>query len=248
MRLAIVSTPRSGNTWLRHILSSHYSFEQYSIHRPNDLDWGKLAENCVVQIHWHKFSEFSTFLETQGFRVITIARHPLDVLISILHFSMFEPQTACWLDGEGGGESSIFDKSPTSSEFYLYATGPRAKALLSVTPELWYTSNVVRVRYEDLVFRPSETIGTLLQNLRTPSVDFSKILESFTLDKLRTSAPNQHFWKGCPGLWRSLIPPKIAYAIAEVHSEVFATLDYRCDPDTNLVNAAAEEAWLKLQD
>lgn len=99
-----------------------------------------------------------------------------------------------------------------------------------------------------MVFRPFETIRTLLQNLRTPSLDFSEILESFTLVKLPTSAANQHFWKGCPGLWRSLIPPKIAYAFAEIHSEVFATLDYKCDPDTNLVNAAAEEAWLKLRD
>lgn len=89
------------------------------MHRPNDLDWGKLPENCVVQIHWHKISEFSTLLETHGFRVLTIAKHPLDVLISILHFLMYEPQTACWLDGEGDGESYIFDKSPASSEFYL---------------------------------------------------------------------------------------------------------------------------------
>jgi len=243
MRLAIVSTPRSGNTWLRYILAKRYSLEQYAIHRPNDLDWGILPENCVVQIHWHKSMELSTILESHGFRVLTIARHPFDVLISILHFSMFEPQTAYWLDGEGGGESSIFNKSPTCPEFYLYATGPRAKALLSVTPEWWNAENVLRIRYEDLVFQPSETIKTLFQSLRTPEVAFSEILESFSLDKLRTSAPNQHFWKGCPGLWKSLLPPKIAYAFAEVHSEVLSTLDYKCDPKVDLVNTIAEAAW-----
>lgn len=108
MRLAIISTPRSENTWFRYILSNLYGLEQYAIHRPNDLDWGTLPENCVVQIHWHKSLEISTLLESHGFQVLTIARHPLDVLISILHFSMFEPQTACWLDGEGGATNHRF--------------------------------------------------------------------------------------------------------------------------------------------
>ncbi len=249
MRLAIVSTPRSGNTWLRYILSNLYGLKAYAIHRPNDLDWGQLPERCVVQIHWHKSMEFVNLLESHGFYVLTIARHPLDVLISILHFAPHEPQTACWLDGKGGTESSIVDRSPTSSEFYLYATGPRAKALLSVTPEWWNTTaNFEKVRYEDLVFQPSETIRTLSQSLGAAIGDVTEILKLFTLDKLRTTASNRHFWKGCPGLWRSLLPPGAARAIAAVHSEVFATLDYKCDPDMNLVNFAAEVAWLKLQD
>ena len=86
-----------------------------------------------------------------------LARHPLDVLVSILHFASHEPQTARWLDGEGGDESSILGAEPASAAFLASATGPRARALLAVTPE-WWPHGGVAVRYEDAVGSPEAAL------------------------------------------------------------------------------------------
>jgi hypothetical protein len=248
MKLALVSTPRSGNTWLRHILANLYRLESYAVHRPEDLDWENLPENTIVQIHWRKSSEFLWLLSSHGFQIVTIARHPLDVLISILHFSSFEPQTALWLAGEGGGESLILGTSPLGKEFFSYASGPRAKAILSITPEWWMEEGVVAVRYEDLVFQPSVVLETVFQRLGSPIADYDNILKLYTLDKLRLSSSNQHYWKGSPGIWRLLLPAKLALHLAVIHSEIFISLNYPCDPDRNLVETVAQAAWLRLQD
>ena len=76
-------------------------------------------------------------LQRHGFRVLVLSRHPLDVLISILHFVRKDRETNNWLGGEGGDERSIFGASPCSPQFLAYATSERAKALLSVSREWW---------------------------------------------------------------------------------------------------------------
>jgi hypothetical protein len=134
-RLAVVGTSRSGNTWLRILLAQLYDLAQYAAHTPDALDWETLPENCIVQLHWHRLPPFTTFLAAQNFRVVTMARHPLDILISILQFSPHEPQTACWLDGENGNETAIHNKSVISPEFLAYAVSSRAQALLSISRE-----------------------------------------------------------------------------------------------------------------
>jgi hypothetical protein len=46
----------------------------------------------VLQLHWHRTPElFGRLLERHGFRVVSIARHPFDVLLSILQFVASQP-------------------------------------------------------------------------------------------------------------------------------------------------------------
>ena len=53
LRLALVSTPRSGNTWTRAPLGSLYELEQIPVHTPEEVDWEHLPRRCVIQIHWY---------------------------------------------------------------------------------------------------------------------------------------------------------------------------------------------------
>jgi len=39
MRIALVSTPRSGNTWERHLLVKMYNLAAYAEHAPHSLHW-----------------------------------------------------------------------------------------------------------------------------------------------------------------------------------------------------------------
>jgi hypothetical protein len=108
LRIAVVSTPRSGNTWFRRLLATTYGLEEWAVHNPADLDRAGLSSRCLVQLDWQRVEPFTSMLQRQRFRVVVLSRHPLDVLISILHFAPHEPLTARWLEGEGGDEVPIY--------------------------------------------------------------------------------------------------------------------------------------------
>ena len=158
-RVAIVSTPRSGNTWFRYMLAQLYGATQLVVHTPDEIEWKNLPDgNLVLQLHWPPTDDFRRQLRAANFEIVTITRHPFDVLISILNFSPNEPQTARWLDGEGGDESAIHAQSCNSDAFITYAKSPRARALLSVSSDWLKQGETVVVSYEKLV---ADTIGEL---------------------------------------------------------------------------------------
>jgi hypothetical protein len=252
-RLAVVSTPRAGNTWLRHLLRSLFRFDhpggELAVHLPGDVPWASLPERCVLQLHWHRIHSFTSLLEAHGFQVVTLARHPIDVLISILRFAPYQPATARWLDGEGGDERSILGVSPRDPAFLAYATGPRAKALLSVSREWWEAADGLRLRYEDLV---SDTRGTLRRLADAvggvPLERISGAIEANSKQRLRESGHGPHIWKGQPGIWSALLTAPEAERIAAAHPEVFRDLGYTCEPDRSLSAERADEQWRAMKE
>lgn len=248
LRIAIVSTPRSGNTWLRRLLATAYNLIEQAKHDPRDFEWENLAEGCVYQIHWHPVETFLSLLDHYRFKVIVLCRHPMDVLISILHFAPFEPETACWLDGEGGTEESILAATPSSPEFISYAIGPRAGALLSVSQEWWHQPGIIRCRYEKLVQNPQGELRRVVNALDRPISDdaIDIAIQSNSLERLRRTSKNNHFWKGSPGIWKQLIPAPQARSIWEVHSGIFHEFGYMCDPDVTLDLIRANANWFRL--
>jgi hypothetical protein len=245
LRIAIVSNPRSGNTWVRRLLAFIYSLEELAVHNPQDVDWTNLPERFVLQVHYHYEETFVALLEQYQFHVIVISRHPLDTLVSILHFAPHEPATARWLDGEGGNEKTIIGVSPCSPEFLEYATGPRSLALLSISREWWLQPGILRLRYEDLVLNPVLELARLGVSLRnpTPSDIIDKAVAAHSIEELRKTASNQHFWLGQPGHWKKLLPASLAYRIALTHSQSFDMFGYEVTPDPTLDKKQAVSNW-----
>lgn len=245
-RIAIVSTPRSGNTWLRQLIARLYGLDQYAVHLPEDLNWAQLPENCVVQLHWHRSEKFVDLLKGNQFKVITISRHPLDVLISILHFSQYEPQTANWLNGEGGDELLIHGKLPTSIEFVNYIMGSRAKALLSISEEWWKFADH-KLRYEDLVRETRSELVSLTQKIPTKGVVFEQIIDELSIENLRVTSSNNHFWKGQPNIWKLLLTQNIVEKFYAVNWMLFDTFEYDHHSDSLLTIENSTINWNKLK-
>ncbi len=248
-RILVVSTPRSGNTWLRMMLARIYGLharnEQLWAHAPGGFRWQDLPQRCVLQLHWEPDDPLTRLLREHGVRTVTLARHPLDVLVSILQYSQHTEDTGFWLQGEGGDESPIRGASPCSEAFLAYSTSRRASRLLSVSADWWQTRLSLKIRYEDLVHDPHKTLARLTRTLGrvSPSV-LSETIEACTIDKLRTPenfAP--HFWQGKPGLWKKLLTAKAAWRIASANPRSFKRLGYRCDPDPGLTRKQADANW-----
>ncbi len=245
VRIAIISTPRSGSTWMRHLLMKIYEAQGFAVHNPADLDWDSLPARAVFQLHWHRTHWLLEQLRKHQFLILVLARHPLDVLISVLHFCLRDP-TARWLEGECGSERSIYGAMPTSTAFMDYATGSRAGALLSVTPEWRAAPETLALRYEELVDNAFLNLEHLIDDLGWPirSTVADAIAET-SIPKLRAATNNDnHFWIGRPGLWRKFLPAARANRIAAAHAQTFRVLDYVPDADPALDDRAADVNWV----
>ncbi len=247
MRVAIISTPRSGNTWLLHLLSKLYNAATWTVHNPIELDWEALPAACILQVHWHPERSFRSQLAQSRFRVVALARHPLDILISILQFSLHDP-TARWLEGEGGNERPIYGAMPRSTAFLDYATGPRAAALLSVTREWWALPDCLTLKYETLVASTADELGRLARELGVePVTPIESAIEATTLPNLRKlTQNNNHFWQGQSNQWLRLFTQAEADILAKAQSKSFEQLDYSCTADPDLTPAQADGNWVNL--
>jgi hypothetical protein len=243
MRVAIIASPRTGQTWLRRVLWHAWGFPVIAVHNWIEVP-SELPTDCLFGIHWPREPNFLNWLGERGFRTVTLARHPLDVLVSALHFVRHEPQTCRWLEGLTGLPEGLAGESPTSSGFLDYALSFGAETLLSVTYQWWHDPSTMRLKYEDLVHAPEENLIVLSAALGIPARDFTSALRANTVDVLRPF--HVHGWQGRPGLWRELVPWLAARRIHARHRNVFEALGYRVTPNL-LTRAAAERNWQRLK-
>lgn len=228
-------------------MSSVYDMSEMAVHRPDDLDWDSVPSDVVVQLHWHRLGSLRARLDQEGFQVVSLARHPLDVLVSILHYAPRLPWSADWLKGEAGDERDLLDASPRSPAFLEWAQSGRAAALLSVSAEWWEDPAAVQVRYEDLVADPVATLRRLVEHIGVlPVRSLREAAENQRFENLREALNPVHVWKGQPGLWRRLLLGDDARAIARRHDRVFASLGYPVDADDTLTADTADENWASL--
>lgn len=184
-----------------------------------------LPMRCFLQIHWYREPNFQLWLRENQFTVMTVARHPLDVLISALHYIRYEPGTARWLEGNTNLPGALIGVSPSSPEFVEYALSMGAENLLSITYQWWQDPAALRLRYEDAVASPESVLGAQVAALGGDPRELSPFLEHLSIEKMRAT-PNRHGWQGRPGLWRRLIVPRDAVRIYQRHQRIFDALGY----------------------
>jgi SAM-dependent methyltransferase len=247
-RIAILSTPRSGNMWLRRLLGAIYHLEDLSADTPGAVPWDELPKACALQLHWPPTDSLLEHLDRAEFSVVVLARHPLDVLVSILRFAQNEPRTARWLNGDGGTELPLRGSEPCSDAFRAYATGPRAAALLSVSVDWWRSSRLdAPVRFEELVAAPQEVLERVTGAIGSTTPErVAAAIEQVTFDSLRSETGNDHFWRGRPGHWRSLITPDDVAAVVRAHPAAFSDLGYEAEADPTLTEEQARANWRAL--
>lgn len=246
LRIALISSPRSGNTWLRHLVASILGLDQLPIYNPMEADWDHVPRRCVLMTHWPRTEPFLSLLKAHGFKVVTLARQPLDVLVSILHFTAHNPETARWLGGLGGDERSIAGGSPCDPKFLRYAAGQRAQALLSVSREWCDDPGSHRLRYEDLVRdTPAALAGILTMAGESPTTSIAEATAAHTIAE-RRSREGLHHWRGIPGQWRMLLTAGRTRRVAAVHAESLRAFGYRCNPDEGLTSVRAEANWSRI--
>lgn len=246
MRIAVVSTPRSGNTWLRRVLADVLRLEQLAVHSPSEVPWTSLPDNFILQLHWYPTADFCGLLSSNGFQPISIMRHPLDVLLSIHQFSQWELETNRWLEGLGGSEDELRGSLPSDEPLLEYALGSRFAALLDVSAQ-WARTGIHSVRYEDYVHSPTDELARVVSAVggsATPS-SLEQTLRRHSVSNARTGTSNGHFWQGQVGTWRAFLPGSAVERIAPSLSRWIEPFGYVVEADTSLTRAQAGSNFLR---
>lgn len=227
-RLAIVGSPRSGNVWIRSILARHLDLAEIAVFNYRDAP-DPLPARCLVQTHWYREPNFQQWLGRHGFAKLCIARHPLDILLSVLHFVRHEPTTGRWLEGNAGLPPSLATATPASPEFLDYALSFGAENLLSPTYQWWHDPSAYRLRYEESVADPVRVLGDLVHALGGDPRGLGPLIEAFSVARRRGQS-NWHVWRGRPNSYRSFLPYGSALRIRRRHRRYFDVLGYGVPP------------------
>ncbi len=153
------------------------------------------------------------------------ARHPLDVLISVLHFIRYEPETAEWLGGNCSIPLDLPGKAQASPEFLEYALSFGAENLLSVTYQWWRDMSAVKVCYEDLVANTADEMRRLAGQIGQPTEGIIGAIAPNSIEMFK-ALPNWYGWQGSVGLWRKLLPFESARQVMFRHRSIFDALGY----------------------
>lgn len=220
--------------------------KELAAHCPDEIPWNELESQCIVAMHWHRTRELSRVLAENRFETIVTVRNPLDVLISILHFSQHEPATAHWLSGEAGDETQLRGVDPTSLVFLDYAVSRRASLLLGVSAE-WHRAAKAVIRYEELVADPQGTLELAIRSLNSnPAALSAAAVREYSVGQMK-SLPHQHVWRGEPGLWMRLIVPEFRQAIYRHYKDLFEQWGYERPDEFPLSREQAKANWNALK-
>jgi hypothetical protein len=242
--VVLTATPRSGNTLVQRLFAELTGYAVMAAPMVADLDEREVTGPVFVQVHAPNDRLARKFVAAVNAEVVTIARHPLDVLLSVLHFSRHESQILDWLDGAAlASPETLRGASPTSAQFVEWATGKGASRLLAVTHQWWRESTTHRVRYEELIVDTPGVVAKLFAELgvapRDPAADADQIRAGALL-----GLANHHRWRATSNGWRDLLPVETATQLYRAHRRVFDDLGYTLDAvDPLLDESAANANW-----
>jgi hypothetical protein len=242
LRILIFSTPKTGNTWLRHLLAGIYRLPQYYV--PPPIDGAKLSgagERWVTHYHTRPTPELLGWICAQRPVVVTTIRHPGDVLISLYHH----------VRGFGSGTidpdflrrmlTAGFERANMTTD----SAGQPFSADLACSIEWMHRQGTHVVRYEDLRADTAGTLRDLTARIcPVPDERIEAAIEMCDIDQMRNMAGGfgGFFRGGRVGAWRDLLPPDVAETLraAEPYAGQLAALGYSMDPHDPLISRGIE--------
>lgn len=243
-RIAIISTPRSGNTWLRRLLSDIYSLEEIGEHKFNDFYIPK-KDNLIIQIHWPYNKRILEVLKKNNFKILSLSRHPLDILISILRFSRFSLGFNRWLGGLKDINKITF-LNPYDKEFVDYALGDEINQLFEVSGSWWQQDDVIKVSYEDLNNDPVKVLKDIIKKLdypdRIPQKKLESVVSQNSLIKF-SKMITRHGWKGMNNNWQNFFLKNDAKKIFNKYKKLSQNDHYEFEDNYKLTHKNAAKNW-----
>jgi LPS sulfotransferase NodH len=232
LRILILSTPKTGSTWLRSLLSGIYRLPHLYLEPGFDCEaLSRAGSRWIAQYHVRPRPDLTAWVREQGAVVITTIRHPADVLISLYHhIRNFRAQK---LDVEfvhrmlcAGFERTNITIDSHGRPFWTD---------LAYSLDWMSESGTEVVRYERLRSDPLGTLRKLTSRIcAAPDERLNAAIEMSDLQLMRAMAgPFARFFREARiGRWRELLPPEIVDVFRSMppYPTLMARLGYSVEP------------------
>jgi hypothetical protein len=226
MRLLICSTPKTGNTWLKNLLSAIYSLPVRLVGTgPDDSDLDHLGDAWVCHEHYYPTADLRNWARINQPILITTVRHPADVLVSLYHHAQHYPWTEAIKSAVTSDTGKIGENVRRYVEHLLFLD-------LNISIAWMRTKLSHIVRYEDLWEDPVGELTRLTNLIQPVGKDvILQAVERCDLSLMREKAdPRERpfYRKGGTGHWREVLTAEITQLLAEMepYPQQFAFLGY----------------------
>lgn len=235
LKIMIVSTPKTGNTWVKHLLSNVYDLPIVRVGKAFSLsEVGALGPGWIIQQHYTPHADLLEWAKHNSVVFLTTVRHPCDVLVSLFHFvRKFADQPGGIVD-TNPARIMLRDGSTIGEYTASYVTNTFFK-LLYVSLQWMYSTETRLVYYEDLQRDPVAALQSLTASIREVSLDcIEHAVEFCNIDAMRKRWGRQHefFRSGSVGDWQVELPQQIVDILryTEPYPAQFAALGYTLEP------------------
>lgn len=208
LKVFLGATPKTGNVWLKTLLAEAYGLRVVEVSEfPDESSLHRLGTGWIAHQHFSPSERLLELFRQENVVVITVLRHPGDVLVSLRSFlgnldNAFQrdDRAATMLDdGENFGPAAL---EYVRNDF-------AAQVNLSL---LWWKTGATPVRYESLRKDPLNTLRSLTPLLGpVPDSRLQAAIALSNIGRLRqkTGKTAFHFRAGRSGDWRKLLTPEI---------------------------------------
>lgn len=241
LKILIVSTAKTGNTWLRHLLSTIYDLP--TAEPPLQFDpsaINQLGARWVGHQHYHPQFELLTWAKQNNVVLLTTVRHPGDALVSLYHHVHNHPN-----DANYGVEAMLIEKDGDAAGQTIVAFVEGFFYVVLNTSITWiYTGRSQIVRYEELWRDPVATLVALTDRIYPVARDrVERAVEQCDISMMRkVSGPARKFFRqGGVGGWRKELSAEVIdlFRHHDPYPAQFAALGYTLDPADPLIDAPA---------
>jgi len=245
LKILLVSTPKTGNTWLKYLLAAIYDLPIIEFPMPehwSEFDqnrYNELGPRWIAHQHVPPLDPLVRWAHEQRVTLITTVRHPGDSLVSMYYYVqnytgtvMIDPEAIRLLISPEGKKEQA-GVIPLTQGLELYV---RNKFFYSLNYSIaWLHSGLsFGVRYEDLWDSPLRTLQALTNCLQP--VDSERIRDAILqchIDVLRVRGQEgQAFYRaGGVGVWKTSLPAAIIKLLRESppYALQFRWLNYKLD-------------------
>jgi hypothetical protein len=235
LRILIVSTGKTGNTWLKHLLANIYDLPIVAPGRAFDAgELEPLGPRWIAHQHYRARPDLIDCGWHNNIVFVTTLRHPCDALVSKFHyvrnlgrrrkFADVDRTPVIALDGKTIGENTA---SYVLDGFSI---------ALDISLGWLRSGQSLLIRYEDLKLDPVVALQELTDSIsQVPVFRIERAIEKCSIDRMR-KMKGEHprfFRQGKVGGWRTELPEEIIdiFRHTDPYPAQFAELGYSLDQD-----------------
>src|SRR5438067_834320 len=227
LRILIAATEKTGNTWLKHLLSHIYELPTPYISQDfSEAEADALGNRWVTHQHFLPERPLLDWAGKTSAHLVTMIRHPADILVSLYHYCCNYPDhykedpavsAALAADAEQRQATADLSHHVVDGEL-LGVLQERIMCDVNISISWIRSGRSVVVRYEDLRVDPLKTLSTLAESIVPVSRDcIEQAIKACDINVLRGNyaIDSRFFRRALIGEWRSALPIHVLRRFAE---------------------------------